>query len=120
MMLSDPNLNCEEKLRQMRTGTEGLDFFYALIKNPDLAMPAIPHLKVFITEDESVNPNSTVLRKVAAQVIFKTTGERVPYRGMENDRRLYMDPYDPSNHRSPEWLPNKALQPPPAKERSAK
>lgn len=94
----------------------GLQFMYALIKHKDLAMPAIPHLKQFIADDGALQPNWTVNRKVAAQVVFALTGERVPYIGVEKDRQMYADPYDPNNHsRSIKPLPNHSLDRPAAR-----
>lgn len=75
-----------------------LDILYALIRNPVKA--AVPYLKDYIVEDEKWEPNDTTGRAVAAQAIFKATGERVPYKGAERELRLYEqglrpDPYDP-------------------------
>ncbi|HXT02444.1 MAG TPA: hypothetical protein VN915_17355 [Elusimicrobiota bacterium] len=75
-----------------------LDILYALIRNPLKAV--VPYLKDYIAEDEKWEPNDTTGRAVAAQAIFKATGERVPYKGVERELSLYEkglrpDPYDP-------------------------
>lgn len=72
-----------------------LSIFYALMQNP--VPEAVPALKQFILKDEIENPNSTNQRAVAAQAIYKISGERVPYKGIEKDKQLYPDPYDPNN-----------------------
>lgn len=59
-------------------------------------MEAVPALEKFIEEDGARNPNWTPFRLAAAQTIFKLTGRRVLYQGIEKDRRVYSDPYDPS------------------------
>ncbi len=56
---------------------------------------AVPALKEFIKDDEIANPHWTTDRKMAAQAIYKITGERVPYKGLEEDQRFYKDPYNP-------------------------
>lgn len=71
-----------------------LDVLHALVKHKVVA--SVPALESFIKEDEQREPNWTVNRKVAAQTIFKLTGRRVPYLGVEKDRRVYPDPYDPT------------------------
>ena len=75
-----------------------LDILYALVRNPLKA--AVPYLKDYIAEDEQWEPNDPTGRAAAAQAIFKATGERVPYKGVERELRLYEkglrpDPYDP-------------------------
>ena len=97
-LLAAPNVDYDTFIRRgVRPGMSGVDFMYSLITNRDLAAPSIPHLKKFIEENGKSEPNWTNSRHVAAQVIFELTGERVPYRGVENDRRLYEDPYDRNN-----------------------
>lgn len=59
---------------------------------------AIPILRKFIEEDEKRQPNDTNERRAAARAIFRLSGERAPYKGVEQDRQLYPDPYDPMPH----------------------
>ena len=82
-------LDALKKEREVR-----LAIFYAIQKNK--LTEAVPALEAFIKEDEVKHPNWTNQRAVAAQTIFKLVGKRVPYKGVERDRRVYPDPYDPS------------------------
>ena len=83
-----------ETLRKEK-GVARLHIFEAIMQSD--RKEAVPALKEFIKEDEKEHPSiyDTTHRKVAAQAIYRLTGERVPYKGVEEDRKLYRDPYDP-------------------------
>ena len=55
----------------------------------------VPFLKQFIKNDERRAPKWTADRRLAARAIFRMTGERVQYKGLERDRELHPDPYAP-------------------------
>jgi HEAT repeat protein len=76
-------------------GVARLHIFYGLMNSKRTEM--VPVLKKFIQQDEIEHPNSTTDRIVAAQTIYRLIGERVPYRGLEKDRKIYRDPYDPGH-----------------------
>jgi HEAT repeat protein len=73
-----------------------LEILYSYIRNP--VPEAKPYLEEFIKYDETQRPNDPLYRKIAAQAIFKISGERVPFRGLEQEQKIYKDPYDPSKH----------------------
>jgi HEAT repeat protein len=95
----DPNGSLPMAMEALRRDpVVRLDILYALIKNP--VKEAVPYLKNYIVDDETKEPNDTTGRAVAAQAIFKTTGEKVPYKGLESELKRYEqgripDPYDP-------------------------
>jgi HEAT repeat protein len=75
----------------------GLDIFYGLMNHPNPR--AIPYLKEFIAFDETKNPAVTLRRSVAARAIYKISGEKVPYKGVERDladakKGFRTDPYE--------------------------
>lgn len=82
-----------EDIRSVNS-SERLRIFYGLMQSE--RTDAIPVLKEFIKENERIEPNWTTERQVAAQAVYALTGEMVPYRGVENDRRIYPNPYDPT------------------------
>lgn len=91
----NPKKHLPAALEVMKTDDSArLDILHAIAKHQ--VKEAIPALEAFIRADELKEPNWTVNRKVAAQTIFKLTGKRVPYLGIEKDSRIYADPYDPS------------------------
>ncbi len=60
-----------------------LEVLYWLIRNP---MPeAIPYLEHMMHEDEKLNQNDSNYRREIARTIYKISGKRVPYKGLEQD-----------------------------------
>jgi HEAT repeat protein len=77
-----------------RESSLALPVFYALMKSP--TPEAVPFLKEFIKKDEMKTPESyTAQRLVAAQAIYRISGEKVPFKGLEDAKRIYSDPYNP-------------------------
>ena len=75
-------------------GTARLNVLYAISNYR--AKGVTPFLEQFIKKDEKWNPGpySTDLRALAARMLFRTTGKRVPYKGIENEFRKSKDPYE--------------------------
>ncbi len=99
LLMLNPQKNLQNAMPAIKkeSGTVQLHIFYALMRHP--VPEAVPALEQFIHDDEKQNPNVTMYRGAAAQAIFKATGRRVPYRGVETDRKLHSDPYDPDKIR---------------------
>lgn len=88
--LSEPPITLEAIRRENRAGR--LAMFYSLVSAG--REEAAPMLKEFIAEDDQ---QDTTDRKAAGQAIFRLTGERVQYMGIESDRQLNGDPYGSNN-----------------------
>lgn len=73
--------------------TVALNILGAILRDPP-GVEVNNQLKDFIKVSEDCLPNWPMYRQVAAQIIFKTSGERVPCKGIEK-RNLYGDPYVP-------------------------
>ena len=78
---------------QSESGTVRLQLLYAFSQHP--SPESVDLLEQFILKNEKESPNDSSLRKVAAQVIFKATGRRIPYKGLEFEQKMSSDPYDP-------------------------
>jgi HEAT repeat protein len=94
-----PSLTLESMVSLNRL--DRLTLFYDLMQSGRKEI--VPVLKEFIAWDEKAhsNPLDTNQRKVAAQTIYRLSGERVHYLGVERDIEgfeacLYPDPYNPS------------------------
>lgn len=69
-----------------------LDILNSIMANRIVA--AVPLLETFIRQNEKDEPTDSDHRAVAAQAIYKLTGKRVVYKGLERQQRLYKDPYE--------------------------
>jgi len=65
---------------------------YSIWKNPPAGIE--PFLEQFIKDDERRNPNEQTLRADAARILFKATGRKVSYMGIEDERKKFKNPYD--------------------------
>ena len=65
---------------------------YSIWKNPPSGIETF--LEQFIKDDERRNPNEQTLRADAARILFKATGRKVPYKGLEDEQKKFKNPYD--------------------------
>jgi hypothetical protein len=92
LLRSDPQANLPAAMDAvMKDRGVRYEVFLELVRHPQ--PEAVPYLKKFIEKDGKENPNFTTDRREAAKAIFRATGEKVPYLGIEKDIRLYHDPY---------------------------
>lgn len=92
-----PNLMAALVKPDPQMGLIQLRVVYWLMQHP---MPqAVPFLEKMIQADEEANPNDSGFRQEVARAIFKITGRKVSYKGLEKDlerhrKGIGSDPYD--------------------------